>query len=511
MRRSTRRLALLAVAGLGVLAWPGPAGADTSLGGYSGSAVAEPVRIEIFEPVIPIPASPEIDAGIAYTQVNTDTGPVSRALASYLWPGPVIGDGFGTLVGNDAAKYPVQVNSRNPPTKDSPAENTAQLTDGNGMTTQSDDTTTRATASGLGITGPDTDLLGGIGTGLNQLGGKSPPSSTAKKTELPVPVSKALAGVATVGNVTSVSDVTVGESDITSTAHAFVSEIKLLGGVVTIGAVDITATTVSDGTKATNTATINVGDVKVGGQALGIDQKGLELAGTTVKLPKLPVDDVLAKLGIAFSLAQTQKQIDGATGSFSAQGLTISVDTKPLKKLLGLSAITDPLAAALEKIPNLGSTLGPALGLGPQIEIQLGNVSTSAMAAPAYDAGSFPPSSGGSGSTAPAATGSVGTGGALSGGGGALSDGGGGLSGGGGNVPSSSGGGVGSAAGLQPVASTGLDLPPLGAVPKILILAGLILAGAFGWLLRRVGATLFGGAAGCDYGFESGVPDLRKA
>lgn len=507
-RANRRRVVLLTVAGIGILAWPGPAGADTSLGGYSGTAVAEPVRIEIFEPVIPIPASPQLDVGIAYTQVNTDTGPVSRALASYLWPGPVVGDGFGTLTGSASAKYPIQVNSRNPATADSPAKNTAQLTDGNGMTTQSDDTTTRATATGLGIAGPDTNLLGGLGQGLGQLGGQKP-SSTATTPNLPVPVPSALAGVATVGNVKSISDVTVGKTSITSTAHAFLSEIKLLGGVITIGGVDITAKTVSDGTKATNTSQVNVGDVKVAGTDLGLNQNGLNLAGTSVQLPKLPTDSILAKLGISFKLAQIQKKASGATASFGAQGLTISVDTRPLKKMLGLSVLTDPLAAALGKIPNLGSTLGPALGIGPKIEIQLGNVATSATASPAYAGGPVPPSAPGSGALPPS-TGGSGGGGALSGGGGALSSGGGALSGGGGAVTTTPGGSGSGTAGLQPVASTGLDLPPLGAVPKFLILGGLVLAGALGWALRRAGAMLFGGAAGCDYGLESGVPDLRK-
>ena len=84
-RRTVRWTAVVGAATIGVLMWPGPAHGETTLGGYSGLASAQPVRIQVYEPTIPIPATPQIDGGIAYTRANTDTGPVSRALASYLW------------------------------------------------------------------------------------------------------------------------------------------------------------------------------------------------------------------------------------------------------------------------------------------------------------------------------------------------------------------------------------------------------------------------------------------
>src|SRR4051812_17864463 len=118
-RRTKRTAALFGGVVLAVLAWPGPSSADTSLGGYSGIAQAEAIRIQIFEPVIPIPTDPgkpQVDGGVGYAKSNVDTGPVSRATSSYFWPGDTIGDGFGALAGNDKAQYSIQVNSRYPET-----------------------------------------------------------------------------------------------------------------------------------------------------------------------------------------------------------------------------------------------------------------------------------------------------------------------------------------------------------------------------------------------------------
>jgi hypothetical protein len=503
-RRTKQSVALLGGAAFVTLMWPGPSSADTSLGGYSGIAQAEAVRIQIYEPTIPIPATPQIDGGIGYTKSATDTGPVSRGTASYLWPGDVVGDGFGVLAGDDSAQYPVQVNSRYPATSSAPATSTAQLTDGNGMTTSSDGFTTRATVTGLGIAGPDTDLLGGLGSGLNTLPGMPTPTNDSPAPSVPLPVSKTLAGLVTMQNVKSNSTVVVGSKSITSTAQTYTSQITLLGGLVTIDGLKVTSKTVSDGTKATTTGSTIAGAVKIAGQDLGLDGTNLVLGGTgsETKLPDIPdaVTTILDKIGISVHFAPSNRTVAGASGSLDATGLVISVDTQPLKDAVNLGGLIGPLKDLLEQIPKLGSSISPLLSLGPKIVFRIADVMSSATAAPAYV---YPPITGPTGST-----GGAGTGGTVPGtsgnglGGLGTGNGTGTLPTGNGNVPPTN-----NTPQAQPAA---FGLPGLGSIPRMLILGALALALALGWVFRALGGFILGTGRDCAFGLSTGVPDLRK-
>lgn len=501
-RRAKRGLALVGGAALLTLAWPGPSSAETSLGGYAGTAQAEAVRIQIYEPTIPIPATPQIDGGIGYAKSNTDTGPVSRATASYLWPGDVVGDGFGALAGDDRFQYPVQVNSRYPATKSAPEHNTAQLTDGNGMTTSSNETSTKATVTGLGIAGPDTDVLGNILQGLNTLPGMPTPTTTTPPTSVPLPVSKTLAGLVTMQNVKSQTDVEVANKSISSSARTYSSEITLLGGLITLSGVDVMSKTVSDGTKATTTGAVKAVSVKVAGQNLGLGDTGISLGGDAVKLPDISstIGDLLDKIGISVQVAPTTRKVEGATGSLASTALVISIDTEALKTALNLGGIIDPLKELLGQIPKLGDGLTTVLGLGPKIVFLIGDVSSSATAAPAYVGGPIPGGTGGN----PGGTGNTGGNGIV---GGNQSPGGVQIPGGdttpvGSTNPGSNTG--------TPTTPTSYALPGLNKVPRMMILGGLLLAALLGWALRSAAGFMWGAGRSCAFGLDTGVPDLRK-
>jgi hypothetical protein len=483
-----------------VLLWPGPvASADPALGGYEATASATVVHAEVYDPTIPIPSEPQGDLSVGYSKSNVESGPTTRALASYLWPGVVLGDGFDQLTGVPGTKYPVQVNSRYPATSDAPAKNAVQFTDGNGMSTSSDGFTTKSSVTGLGLAGPDTDVLGGIGTGLDQLGGKSP--SPSAQAPAPLPVSAALATLVTAKHVTSSSTVTVADKTVTSTAHAAASDVELLGGLIAIHGVDVSSQVVSDATKATLTGAATIGGVTIAGQKVALDDKGVNIAGTGAALPGLPatLTSLLKTVGIELSSLPVTRSTSGPQGELGAKVLVITVDTAPLK-----TALNGPLAAVLKLLgPEAEQQLAPLIGLGPKIVLTIGTADATASASPEFVSGGGGTSGGGaSGGGGSSDTGSGGGTGDSGGSGGDTGTGGGT----GGNGPSGGSSGTG-AVNLQPA---GLTLPGLGAVPRMMILGALTFAGIVGWGLRQAGGFLLGGDRSCAFGLRTGVPDLRK-
>ncbi|HKC28352.1 MAG TPA: hypothetical protein VKB75_10100, partial [Jatrophihabitans sp.] len=328
-----------------------------------------------------------------------------------------------------------------------------------------------------------------------------PSTSPKPLPQVPLPVSKTLAGLATVQNVTSNSSVVVGNKSLTCAAQTSMSQIKLLAGLISLDNVTVSSTTVSNGSKATTSGSVLAGNVKIAGQDLGLTDKGVSVAGSNTKLPAIPdtVTKLLEQIGISVSYAPVTHSAQGAGGSLATTALVISIDTQPLKTALNVGGIVGPLQDLIQKIPKIGSQLAPLLGLGPKIVFRIGDVSSSATASPAYTGGGVPGgSTNGGGSN---------TGGATVPGSGNV--------GGGGGLPASGGGGLPASNPSTPTTQpstqpAAFKFPKLGTIPRSMILGALGLALVGGWLFRALGGFIFGGARNCAYGLSTGVPDLRK-
>jgi hypothetical protein len=453
-----------------------PAFADTELGGYAASAEASIVRIGIYEPAIPIPAEPQVDASIGFARSTTANGPSSRGLASYLWPGDAVGDGLGVLLGNEALDYPVKTYSNFPATETGPAQNAVQINHGNGMSTSADGRTTRATVVGLGLG----NGIGDPGSGLCQLYKRC--TNEPPKIDLPDPI----AAAATIENLKSRSTVVLGERSITATAHSVATGISILGGLITVDGLDMRSESRSDAATGSASGTSSITGLRVLGQKVDLGDP-VTIGGKPSAPPRLP--QVLDQLGIKIEYLEHQRSEKGPAGSLHAQGLTITLDVAPLRNLLRLGGLSDTLAPLFTNIDQLGPLLTGLLKLGTKIVITVGDVRTSVTASPAYV---FP-----TGPIGPPAQGPVDSGQSFAPGAAPLP-------------------GVGPEpvpANVNPplatVVPTSVDLPGLGRVPTWFVLAGLTLVGLLAWAIRGFGAWIFGGGS-CVLGTSIGVPDLRK-
>lgn len=476
LQPSRSRLARFALAGtvVGALALPGAAAAgppahgaaglpaqSPGIGGFSVKAQSSVVSVQLYEPTVPIPAEPQVELNLAYTRSTIATGPDGRGTASYLWPGDALGDGFGTVVGDPEQKWPSQVNARTPD-----GEEKQELTPGSGMRTTAKTGGVTAKVNLVGLETP--------GSGLPSLPGlpAAPPDA--------VPVSPGLELLASAEGITSSTAVTVKADAVTSTSHAAAKNIALLGGLITIDTVDTTSKATSTASSATADGLATVAGVTVAGKKLAIDSKGVHLADQGVDLPEVPAQlaDQLKALGIEVTPLHATRKVSSGSGSLKADGLVITLDTKPLRSKLD----TAPLQPIFDLLPQeLQDQLNLILGLAPKIVYVIGEANTVAAASGPVDVPGIP------GAGVPG--GGAGVGGAP----GAGSDP-------GGAAPG----------GSKPISRAGNQLPPLGAIPKALILGALALAAAVGWGLQRAGSLMLGGMGACEHGLVSGVPDLRK-
>ena len=490
----------------------------TPYGGFTTSATAIPLRIEIWEPAIPIPAEPQAELNFSYTNVGGASGPDSNAMASAMWPGAAIGNGLPTLLGTFGLPatlipggYPVHVNSEFP---GKPNSGTQEFIPGMVGRVSSTDkvSSARAGYSTSGEVGGDasndktssllTDLLSGNLGALGSL--LNGPNSTSDTGSNPLGLLSALVSVGgmSASSVTDYSDSSV----VSATGTSEIGAVSLLGGLVKLSGVNVTAQSSSSldgGGKTTQKA--NYGTLTVAGQSFKLTSDGIEAGGKTTKLPDTALGKLLAPLGISIDLPKPTKKVNGKEATSNATGPVITIDTKPVISLLQLDKL--PLGSLLAQIPDsAGQAKGllmSALVAHPKVIVYLGTVSTSAQTIAALDFG----------------------GGDLGGGGGAVPPTGtGGDTGGLGDIGTPGAGidiGTAPDGGLAPqnmpnttypvAQQTTPGLPPLGSVPGLLTIGGLILAAGLGWFFRAAALTALGAGGTCTHGLATGLPDLRKA
>lgn len=496
--------------------------ATTGYGGFSVSGSATPLRIEFYEPAIPIPASPQLEFNFSYTHVEGSSGPTSKARASAMWPGSPIGEGLKTFVtqlGLPAALaangYPVQVNAQSPGDDDSARQEFFPGMVGR-VRTDDDGAVARAGYSLDGKVAGDDDADSGAGgllaaakdgdlSALGQLlGGNQSAAEEAAGGPL-----GALGALVDVGGMSSSSRTSYTPDSVRVTATSRLGVVKLLGGLVQLDGVTTTSRTTSSLDGAKTKPTVSFGGLTIAGTAFKLTSDGIVAAGKTTAIPGLSdvPGEALKQLGISIDLSKPSRQVDKTAGSSMIAGPTITIRTAPLLKLISLDKLG--LGALINKLPDsAGQAKGlllAALQAHPEVVLKLGQVSSQAqtVAGVPIDDGGTQPTSTASPTSEATPTGTDGGDDTT--------------------VPPGDDTGVGSdvpdAVAADKVAPVNADitptsgvpgLPPLGSVPGMLTMGGLVLAAGAGWWLRNGLAAVFGAGGSCSHGLPSGLPDLRK-
>ncbi len=471
---------------------PAPAAA-IEYGGFTTAATATPIKLEIFEPAIPIPTDPQAEFDLSFTHVAGGSGPATTARSSALWPGPALGEGlktFGQQLGLPGALtdggYPVQANAA------FPGDTAAQVQEFvPGMVGRVDAGANRTVAK-VSYTSSDVsdgDAGGGTTASTNPLdaltqllGAKSAPASPLGTLGLLIDFD----------GMTSVSSTDYDGTTVIATATSRIGELRLLGGLIKLDGVNVVSKATSSLAGGAKTSrTVDVGGMTVAGQKFSYGPDGFTAVGKNTPIPGIPTSaaGLLKQLGVAIEVPEPEVTKKGLAGSVSAEAVRITLDTKPLRSFLPQLPLDD-LVNGLPELPGQANLLkGLLLSLNtiaPKLVVHLGSAQVSAETIALADLG------GGAGST-PGVTGAGTIGPDLS-------------------VPPpvdspQAAAGDGNLA-SSPVAK---GLPPLRSIPMLLLLAGLAVAAGAGWYLRYAGLVLFGGAGACAYGLKAGIPDLRKA
>jgi hypothetical protein len=528
MRRPIRHWVLAGLAaGLVGTAAPIPlAHAEPAFGGYSTEAMATPLKIEIYEPTIPIPATPQAELEIAYTKVEAASGPTGNGIASWLWPGDPVGQGCKTFVeklvpadtGLCEDGYPIQVSSKTP---GEPSEDSDEPFPGSLMRTSADRKGVRSTVgwssdgdvsekNDKGGEQPEQpelpesplDQLGSLGAAIT---GKN---STAAEPEPPgngLPPQLA-ALVDFDGMVSKARTETVGRS-VNAVATSKLTNLSLLGGIITADSVTVTTRTTADGKKPTASGASKVVGLELAGTPITVGRDGVRLADEGHEIPELPDDPekALEQLGVSLVLPKPERTARGDSSAAAFEGIQIVIDTGPLRRNLDDVPFEEVLGLIPDQAAELRNLLGAATQLAPKFVITAGNAAAETNTVPKMDF-DLPTVDPGdlNGAGAPPVGASPGSADGLA-------------SGSAGGPPVDPGAAAAAAGGesgdVDALAAEPMSagLPPLASIPGALMVGAFVIAAGIGWWLQKIGGLVLGGAGSCSHGLETGIPDLRRA
>lgn len=543
-QRVTRSLAAAALVGLVLpISTAAPAGAeDEAYSGFSTESSAAPIRIEIYEPTIPIPASPQGEVELGYSHVEADTGS-SRGRASYLWPGDAVGEGFKTIVENlglpaeisgpvAAQGYPFQVNSTSPTgeakesnepfpgmvMRTSAAPDKTVASSGYSTDCQVESAEDKGDGGGDDEGGdvpglPGLPLPGSDDSSDETTSDKSAKSATSTKSnksnaeepEESCKIPAELAGLIDFGGYAASSTSANDGDTVVATSRAALTDIDLLGGVITISGVHTTSVAASDGATGDPAGKARYGTLAIAGQEFTLGPDGAEGSGQKQEIPGLPDDPAkaLEQLGIQIAAPKPDLTKHGDEAISTVAGLVVTIDTTQLRSMLDAIPFGEIVGAIPNETGQLKSVIGAAVNLSPKFVITLGDARSAVDTVQGIEIPTTPTTGGGGGGGGEGNQASASGGGSTGGGGGSVPVAGAPA----GGAPSSSAA-DGDLTGAEPMGS---GLPPLNSIPGALTFGGIALAAAAGTWLRKIGAIALGGAGSCMHGLDRGLPDLRKA
>lgn len=488
------------------------------LGGHQARATATPLSVLLFEERVRITTSPEGEADLGYTDVTSASGPTGRAVASVLWPGPLVGDGLALLTGGAGlppTAYPVSAKSTYPTGGTTegdlgPAVRQSASTSGDVMVARVGiDQRPEEPAEQPEQSGKST-RAGRDGSAGGALAAAVPSAAQVRDVDAAADEPDPMSALYAVDSVASRSQVTHSDVEIRTESVSRVDGVALLAGLIRADSIATRLTTTSDGAKATARGATEVVGLEVQGTPVAVGDRGVRVAGQGNDTPdSRDLRQQLDDLGIGIQLVDVKRTVKGATGSAVGSGLIVDVDTTVLRSQID----TGPLDGVIQGLPpEVATNLQLALTLSPRLVLRLGYASSATAGSPVAEVPELPTAE------APEADedtgGDTAAGGDSSGSGSATSLGGSPSSDVAGSLPPPTAG-VDSSAG-EPEAGNAVELagapglPPLYGGPGALLLVGLMLASAAGVLFHRFGAAALGAGRPCVHGNELGIPDLRK-